>query len=243
MEQIIFLTLFILAVAFCLPFLSRSFGRHTKLLYAVKYFIFAVYLFANLSVTIIFRSVQSEWMPYLTLFSSYRESLEVSGGLMDFIRVAIGQGLQDALQTITVADTVILKNIILNILLYMPLGYLLPFVFPRLMRIRRALKVLSITLIGFFFSLATETVQLYFHLGSFEVDDLFNNTLGCLIGCILYLWIMKRTENSCIRSFAKRRQAVVRAAADAQGESVKQYVNKALLARMGLKEWPEKPGK
>lgn len=39
----------------------------------------------------------------------------------------------------------------------------------------------------------------------------------------------------------KGRKAVIEAAAAVLGESVNQYTQKALLARMGLTEWPEKP--
>ena len=38
----------------------------------------------------------------------------------------------------------------------------------------------------------------------------------------------------------KGRKASIEAAAAALGESVNQYTQKALLARMGLTEWPEK---
>lgn len=37
----------------------------------------------------------------------------------------------------------------------------------------------------------------------------------------------------------KGQKATVKAAADEAGESVNQYTQGALLARMGLKEWPE----
>lgn len=35
-------------------------------------------------------------------------------------------------------------------------------------------------------------------------------------------------------------KAAVEAAAESEGESVNAFTNKALLARMGLEEWPEK---
>lgn len=38
----------------------------------------------------------------------------------------------------------------------------------------------------------------------------------------------------------KGRKAAIEAAASSAGESVNQYTQKALLARMGLTEWPEK---
>ena len=38
----------------------------------------------------------------------------------------------------------------------------------------------------------------------------------------------------------KGQKATVQAAADEAGESINQYTNKAILARMGRTEWPEK---
>jgi len=40
----------------------------------------------------------------------------------------------------------------------------------------------------------------------------------------------------------KGQKATVQAAATAAGESVNEYTQKALLARMGLKTWPETAG-
>ena len=40
----------------------------------------------------------------------------------------------------------------------------------------------------------------------------------------------------------KGQKATVQAAAASVGESVNEYTQRALLARMGLKEWPEKAG-
>lgn len=41
----------------------------------------------------------------------------------------------------------------------------------------------------------------------------------------------------------KGQKATVQAAATAAGESVNEYTQKALLARMGLKTWPDVAGK
>lgn len=40
----------------------------------------------------------------------------------------------------------------------------------------------------------------------------------------------------------KGQKITVQAAAAAAGESVNEYTQRALLARMGLKEWPDKAG-
>lgn len=67
-------------------------------------------------------------------------------------------------------------NVLLNVALFVPLGGLLPLLWKKC-------KKWYVTLpIGFGLSLAIELVQLAFCLGSCDVDDLFTNTLGAVIG-------------------------------------------------------------
>lgn len=56
-------------------------------------------------------------------------------------------------------------------------------------------------LIGVFCTLLTETVQLVTHLGWFDLNDLLNNTIECILGVILYRvflkeWKVEPTENA-----------------------------------------------
>lgn len=68
------------------------------------------------------------------------------------------------------------RNIILNILMFVPLGILLPLIF------KNCRKYWVTYLIGLFFTLIIEVIQLISGRGIFEIDDIFNNTLGCIIG-------------------------------------------------------------
>lgn len=76
-------------------------------------------------------------------------------------------------------------EIILNYLLFMPLGSLLYLCFGD----KWGLKVV---LIGFLLSASIEIAQLVFQIGLFEFDDMFGNTVGCLIGTI----VMKKRERN-----------------------------------------------
>ena len=69
-------------------------------------------------------------------------------------------------------------EIILNYVLFMPLGYLLYLCFGE----RWGLKVV---LIGFLLSTSVEIVQFVFKIGLFEFDDIIGNTIGCLIGTVV----------------------------------------------------------
>lgn len=52
---------------------------------------------------------------------------------------------------------------------------------------------------------------------------------------------MKNNYDTFLVRVPKGQKATVEAAAAEVGESVNQYTQTALLARMGLTEWPEKP--
>lgn len=68
------------------------------------------------------------------------------------------------------------RNIILNILMFVPIGFLLPLLFKKC-------QCFYITyLAGFFLTLFIEILQLITKRGIFELDDILNNTLGCAIG-------------------------------------------------------------
>ncbi|MDZ5606145.1 VanZ family protein [Bacillus pseudomycoides] len=72
----------------------------------------------------------------------------------------------------------------LNILLFMPLGFLLPIIWPQF----RTMK--NTAYAGFFFSLAIELSQLLNHRIT-DIDDLLMNTLGAIIGYLLYRALFK----------------------------------------------------
>ena len=72
-------------------------------------------------------------------------------------------------------------GLLLNILLYYPLGYLLPILFPKL-------KPKHVILIGCLCSIATEATQFLFKMGWCETDDVIHNTLGTATGVWVWLW-------------------------------------------------------
>ena len=71
-------------------------------------------------------------------------------------------------------------NLFGNLFILTPLGILLPFAW------RKKHSVFLITAIGFLVSMAVETLQLVLGVGAFDVDDLILNTLGVIVGYILY---------------------------------------------------------
>lgn len=81
--------------------------------------------------------------------------------------------------------TVRLANLGGNVIGFMPFGFLVPLLF-------RHKPYLLLTLIyGFIFSLALELAQWFMAVGSFDVDDLLLNTIGVLVGYMLFRIVNK----------------------------------------------------
>ena len=87
----------------------------------------------------------------------------------------------------------LLFDIIANTIMLFPLGILAP------LWLRKADNVKKVALTGFLVSLVIEITQLITTRGYFEIDDLFHNTLGAvigaLIGCPLARWIFSDSKS------------------------------------------------
>ena len=77
-------------------------------------------------------------------------------------------------------------NLVGNVLLFLPFGFLVPLVF------RRLNKLGYVFLFSFFLSLLFETYQLVTHTGQFDIDDLILNSAGGVVGYLLLTFIDRR---------------------------------------------------
>ncbi len=178
MDQVTVISVLVLLIALFLPVLAHVLRRCPRLFTAVKYSILAVYVAANLYETLLFRTMGGTNEVKTELFWSFRKALDLPDGLLSLFN-----------GTVKVVQPDLWEGILLNILLYIPLGYLLPFIFEKL-------KGWQVVLIAFLCSVLTELTQLIFRLGCFEFDDIINNTLGAVLGWIMYLcifrWVKKK---------------------------------------------------
>ena len=76
-------------------------------------------------------------------------------------------------------------NLAGNVIGFMPFGALLPIL------ARGARKTWKITLLSFEVSALVEVSQLIFRVGCFDVDDMILNTLGGMLGYLVF-WIVSR---------------------------------------------------
>lgn len=75
------------------------------------------------------------------------------------------------------------ENIIGNALMFVPIGILYHFAFDS--------NEFQTLRFGFLISLSIEFLQMLFHKGYFEIDDILFNTFGTYIGILVYLQIRK----------------------------------------------------
>ena len=73
---------------------------------------------------------------------------------------------------------------ILNLILFVPLGVFLPFLYKKYHHIK------TVALTGFLFSLSVEIVQM-FGWGSSDINDLIINTAGACLGYLIYYLVSK----------------------------------------------------
>lgn len=76
----------------------------------------------------------------------------------------------------------IMREVVLNVILLMPLGFLLTCIH---------WHILLVTLLGFLTSLSIEVLQYYTCTGTFEVDDLIYNTTGVFLVSVVVTLLQK----------------------------------------------------
>ncbi len=161
------LTLLFLFVMFLLVVISRRCSIP----------LFVIYILSLLYFTMMCRTSSDSRTLRSGLFDTIRSSVSMEGGLH-------------------VTDRVTFNAMLLNILLFVPLGFILPAIF------KLFTKIYFMIPFGLIISLIIETTQYFTGLGVFDVDDLLFNTLGTALGALLFrLLVMverkreKRREN------------------------------------------------
>lgn len=173
-DRLIFLI--VLTTIVMLPVLL-CFLRHKPLVRGTALIIFAVYILGNLSYTLLGR--EGIYSYRLPAFDNYRRALTLDLGWRETLRM-LPEGFSQTIRYVHIGSYSAMREVLLNILLYVPMGYLLPFIIKPM-----RYSVIACTAVGFICSCATEFAQLRYGLGYFQVDDILNNTLGCFIGAVL----------------------------------------------------------
>jgi len=118
----------------------------------------------------------SEYYGRTEISSEYRYNLKLFTEIRRFIVYRNTLGMQT-----------VIVNLVGNVAAFMPLGVILPILNTKNARFFRIL------VIAMFFSGLIELLQLVYHVGIFDVDDIFLNTCGAVLGYFVYL-LFRRSE-------------------------------------------------
>ncbi|KJS88012.1 MAG: hypothetical protein JL57_12765 [Desulfosporosinus sp. BICA1-9] len=80
--------------------------------------------------------------------------------------------------------SIILINLLGNIVAFMPLGFLLPLAFKRTDRLTVITRITLLT------SITAEICQFIFNVGGFDIDDVLLNTIGGVLGYLIYRLVL-----------------------------------------------------
>lgn len=83
----------------------------------------------------------------------------------------------------------LLVNVFGNVLAFLPYGFFIP------ITLDGYKSFFKVSLLSMFFSTCVELIQLLTRVGSFDIDDIILNTLGSMIGYILYLLFLRPFYN------------------------------------------------
>ena len=106
-------------------------------------------------------------------------------------------------------DTGLGKEILANIAMFIPFGFLCSFCLKTSSNIHRV--QISIILGAALLALSIEILQIALKRGLFEWDDVFFNTLGAIIGCLIYrllealttkIWFSRIVTAACVLTIA-----------------------------------------
>lgn len=153
-----------------------------KLRQVVLFFILGVYLFVNFYLVFLSRGESSRYMINTNFMYDVKHSLYIDIGIFGLIKDVIEQGFEVGISHIHIEKFEDITQVLANTMLYIPLGYLLPYTIESLRKKKR-----YTVLICFGISFITENVQLIFRRGFYDLDDMFFNTLGGLIGFLLFI--------------------------------------------------------
>jgi glycopeptide antibiotics resistance protein len=156
-----------------------------KLRQLVLYGVFALYMLVFAFLVFFSRSATESHLVHVAPFADLRSAFESDTGFVEIVLTIFREGFAAGISHVRLLKPEDLIQVYLNIMLFIPIGYLLPYVFPWVRRKVRIRPVVCCFLISFL----TENMQLIFRRGLYDIDDLFTNTIGGLIGQFLFISI------------------------------------------------------
>ena len=197
----VFVTVFVTILVFLLPLFDRRICRRLglnleggisanpdaeklkSLRQTLLCVMFGVYLLVASYLVFFSRTESNDYQVHAALFEDLKKAVSIDFGLWNFVKAFFSEGPAEAFSHVRIFKPEDVVQVYMNILLFVPMGYLLPYIFPWF-RFRVRYRPAAAC---FFTSLFIENLQLVTRRGLYDLDDLVSNTAGGFIGQVLFI--------------------------------------------------------
>ena len=124
------------------------------------------------------RAATAYYTVHVAPLEDLKNAFSTPTGFSGWFRTLFTEGIASAFSQISIVRPEDISQFYLNVMLFLPVGYLLPYVF-RWFRSRVRIRPVAFCLL---LSFIVENLQLISRRGMYDFDDIISNTLGGLIG-------------------------------------------------------------
>ncbi len=167
-----------------------------------------VILYLGLFAWLVFfsRTAMNDYAVHVAPLEDLKNAFQTDHGFSDVFSRIFTEGIVSAFSNVKLVRPEDIAQFYMNLMVFVPLGYLLPYSF-RWFRERVKTRPVGVC---FLISFLTENLQLMSQRGLYDLDDMISNTLGGWIGQILYIalaYVLTHPEwKKEIRSFRSWRK-------------------------------------
>ena len=129
------------------------------------------------------RGATAYYTVHVAPLEDLKNAFSTPTGFSGWFRTLFTEGISSAFSQISIVRPEDISQFYLNMMLFLPVGYLLPYVF-RWFRSRVRIRPVAFCLL---LSFIVENLQLISRRGMYDFDDIISNTIGGLIGQLLYI--------------------------------------------------------
>lgn len=129
------------------------------------------------------RDSSGSYSVHVAPLEDLKNAFSTPTGFTGWFRTLFTEGVSSAFSQISIVRPEDISQFYLNLMLFVPIGYLLPYVFSWFRARVRVRPVVFCLMLSFL----AENLQLITRRGMYDFDDIISNTVGGLIGQLLYI--------------------------------------------------------
>ncbi len=146
-------------------------------------FLFLIYIAVFAWLVFFSRSATEDYQVHVAVLSDLANSISMDLGVFNILHILLTDGYEAARSHVAIINAADIYQVYLNMALFIPMGFLLPYVFDWFQARPRVRPVVGCFIISF----VTENLQLIARRGFYDIDDLISNTVGGFIGQMLFI--------------------------------------------------------